>query len=440
MNGVSDQLVALVRQCRPDESLKPGDPRYVNCDDARGENLARYYARSIATSDPKHPNAMFFAGHLGVGKTSELLRLRKLLEDQRFTVVYFDANRQLDVNDLDFPDLLALVADESQKQLKDAGIAGFDAMTTYLRRVGGELKTLLTTRITLTEVSADTGFGGITAELQKNPSNRQIIREAVERLGTQLLNAVNDLLSQVVDAIRKEGRPGLVLIVDGLDKIQRRIVDDAGTTTHDRLFIHRCRLLASLQCHTVYTVPISLLYSPNLTQIEQAFGELGRPLPMIRLRGPDKGEITPDTLGMKTMREILLKRCEAAKINRLEDALDPQGAELICRASGGHPRVLMTLVQAACNEVDDLPVTLEACRQAVRRYANSLFRQLPDAPDYLGLLKRFDTPQSNIPRDDLHQQMLYLLHVYEYMNGQPYFEVNPVFRDIPSYQDARPVP
>ena len=65
------------------------------------------------------------------------------------------------------------------------------------------------------------------------------------------------------------------------------------------------------------------------------------------------------------------------------------------------------------------------------RYAQSLTREVPD--DAWPALRPFDTPQRDIPKDELHQQMLFLLYVFEYMNGEMWYEVNPVLRTVPRF-------
>ena len=434
---MDDRITALYRQCDPSESLQPGDARYVNVDRARGEDVILKYASSIAMAG--RPKVKFFAGHLGIGKTSELFRLRRLLEDQAFTVVYIDASSALDVNDLDFPDLLALIADQTLGQLRDAKVPGFGRAPQLLGRIADEFVGVLGSRVMLKGVGVTTSFGTAALELRNNPSKRRAIRDAIEAVGTQLLDAINDMLSDAVTTIRNQGRNGLVLIVDGLDKVHRRPVDkDGAVTTHDRLFIDRSTQLASLEAHCVYTVPISLLYSPRQALLQEAFGTFDPPLPMIALRGAGKGPVTGQTPGMRAMAEMIDRRCAEAKLAPAE-AFEPAAVDLLGRSSGGHPRHLMMLVRGACDQTDRLPITEADARQSVRQYANSLFRQLPNVPDYLAKLKMFDGPQPDYPRDDVHWQMLYLLHLFEYMNGEPYFEVNPVFRQLASYADATPV-
>jgi hypothetical protein len=52
-----------------------------------------------------------------------------------------------------------------------------------------------------------------------------------------------------------------------------------------------------------------------------------------------------------------------------------------------------------------------------------LLREIPD--EFWPALQRFDSPQDEMPRDELHQRMLYFLHVFEYQNGRPWYEVRP---------------
>jgi len=60
-------------------------------------------------------------------------------------------------------------------------------------------------------------------------------------------------------------------------------------------------------------------------------------------------------------------------------------------------------------------------------------REVPD--EFWPHLRKFDRPSSNIPKDEIHQEMLLLLHVFEYMNGEPWYEVNPVLRTLPKFRE-----
>jgi hypothetical protein len=433
-----DDLTRLYRACEPNMPVQPPDPRYVNCDDVRGENLVETLARSLRLSSPEQPECKLFAGHRGVGKTSELLRLKGLLDKENvpgsppFQVIFADVGTSLDVNDLDLPDLLVFTAAEVQKQLKAAQIPGFTATSQLLQRWWDDLKELLGSNVTIKEASIDVQFGKLALELRNRPSARSMLRNEIERQATNLIDAVNDLLLNAVVHLRAAGKAGLVVIIDGLDKLVYRRLDGGQTNTHDRLFLDRSEQMASLQAHTIYTVPISLFYSPRCAQLEQTFGEFNRPVAMIRVRGDGNAVPAHDTLGMQKLWEMVKARCDYASVN-IDNAFESEETcQYLCQMTGGHPRHLMMFLQSAITRLSELPITRRAAERAVADYANSLSREVPT--EFWPSLRAFDQPGDTIPKDEMHQQMLLYLHVFEYMNGQPWYEVNPVLRTLPQFQ------
>jgi hypothetical protein len=434
-----DAITRLFRACEPNEALQPDDPRYVNCDDVRGENLVQIYVRSLRRADPAKPEVKLFAGHRGVGKTCELNRIKASLEEPQstenphrpFRVIYMDANEKLDLNDLDLPDLLTFIASEVVAQLREAKVPGFDPVSTYLTRIWDEIRGTLGSEVVLKEAGVETGFGSLALELKNRPNSRQALRRAIEMHSTGLLGAVNDMLVTANVKCRQNGCEGLVLIVDGLERLVFRTLESGGST-HDHLFIKRSEQLASLKAHTIYTVPISLFYSPRCAELEQTFGEHNVPVPMIRLHEYDVSAVAPDAPGMKKMQEMIEARCRYAEADVAEVFDDPDTARYLCEMTGGHPRHLMMFLQAAMNAVEGLPITRAAAEKAVRNYANSLLREIPD--EYWPKLRAFAEPQSDMPKDEAHQKMLLLLHVFEYMNGSPWYEVNPVIRTLARFR------
>jgi hypothetical protein len=434
-----DAITRLFRACEPNEALQPDDKRYVNCDDVRGENLVQTYVRSLRRADPAKPEVKLFAGHRGVGKTCELNRVKALIEKTQspdnahrpFHVIYMDATEKLDLNDLDLPDLLTFIAAEVLDQLLAANLSGFDPVSSYLKRVWDEIKGALRSEVALKEAEVETGFGSLTLELKNRPNSRQTLRQAIEMHSTGLLYAVNDMLGHANVTLRQHGFEGLVLIVDGLERLVFRTLE-GGSNTHDRLFIDRSEQLASLKAHTIYTVPISLFYSPRCAELEQTFGEHNVPVPMIRLHECNAPAVVPDAPGMMTMWEMIEARCRYARVD-VTDVFDDRNTGLyLCEMTGGHPRHLMMFLQAAMNAVESLPITRAAAEKGVRNYANSLLREVPD--EYWPKLRAFGRPQNDIPKDEAHQKMLLLLHVFEYMNGSPWYEVNPVIRTLARFK------
>lgn len=88
----------------PAEPLPSGDDRYVDCTDVRGNrDVVQRMFDTITWSNVN--TAQLLTGHRGCGKSTELLRLRARLEEAGYTVVYFEADEDLDVNDIIYSDL-----------------------------------------------------------------------------------------------------------------------------------------------------------------------------------------------------------------------------------------------------------------------------------------------------------------------------------------------
>ena len=434
--GPLPPLTRLYRACEPNDPISPDDPRYVNCDEVRGENLPLRYERSLRLSDPLRPEVKVFAGHRGVGKSSELLRLKDMLERPNagegnpYHVLFTDVTRMLDLNDLDFPDLLVFLAGEVQRQLRESAIPGFSAASVQLQNLWDELSGALRSKVSLAGRDVDIPYLPLAVEIKNRPNARSELRSAIEKQSTSLLEAVNDLLRLANVKLREAGREGLVLIVDGLDKMVRRDLGSGGNT-HERLFIRRSEQLASVKSHVIYTAPISLIHSQERARLEKRFGQYIFSLPMIRLRSGKRSAPTPATPGMQKMREMLERRCAYAGIDFLEIFDSQSTCEFLCQMTGGRPRNLLMLIRAAANRVDSFPITRDAVEHAIRDYSNSLKRSIPS--DFWPHLRRFKTPQEDIPADPMHQDMIFFLHVFEYMNGRPWYEVNPVLRALPNF-------
>jgi hypothetical protein len=285
----------------------------------------------------------------------------------------------------------------------------------------------LGSEVKIEKTELHTGFGKLALELKNRPNARVELRKKIESRTSSLLEAVNDLLTTANVVLHKQQRAGLVLLIDGLDKLVLRQLDH-GTNTHDRLFHDRCEQMAALNAHVVYTVPISMIYSPRCAQIEQTFGAFHKTVAMIRIRGEKKGRVGPKTLGMQKLWEMIQLRCKAADVE-ITDAFDKEATcHYLCEMSGGHPRHLLMFLQSALAKIATLPITKHAAEKAVRDYRNSLQREVPT--DFLPELAKFTEPRLEIPKDEKHQQMLFYLFIFEYMNDRQWYEVNPVLCEL----------
>ncbi|MGH8582273.1 MAG: hypothetical protein ACREWG_05695 [Gammaproteobacteria bacterium] len=427
---MNDPLSLLYRACNPNEALQPSDDRTVNCDAARHGGIAPILAKDFQRADPLQPIHRLFTGHIGVGKSTELHRLKALLDQPphpqpRFEVIYFDVNEFLDPNDLKLADLLVLIAGRVHEHLAGGSIPGFTASNVALQRFWDHVKKFFGSSVELSEVSFDTGFATLALELKQGAaSSREVLRKAINDQRTTLRKGVNDLLQTATRALQQSQRAaGLVVLVDGLEKLP--------ADQHEDLFFEGCEQMSDLAAHTVYTVPMPLAYHPRFNTLTQAFGHQPLPVPMLHA---DTDE------GMQCLRRLLDKRCQHAGLESTAVFDSEQTLQRLCLQTGGHLRHLMMFVQSALNKVDQLPVTAEAVESALRDYRHALARQVPG--EFWPWLRCFRaSPLAALPDelpDHVRRDLLHQLLVYEYANAEPRYDVNPVIRDLHNFTHGEP--
>ena len=431
-----DQDIARVyRQCDPARPLEPGDPRYVPCENTRGEgDLIAQLTNAIRWSET--PLHLLFSGHRGGGKSTELLRLQKNLaeppagEDQ-FFVVYFEADQEdIDVNDVDFPDLLLAIIRQVGKALRER--VKVELRPTWLSRFVGDLKRFLGSEVEFEQLELDAQIAKFTATIKSSPDARLKIREALEPNVSNLIQAANDLLDEAVIRLKGKGYRNLALIVDNLDRIVLRDLE-GGITTHERLFLNRGSQLHALRCHVVYTLPISMVYSPKATALLNIFGRDPAVLPMVKVANQDDSD-NPD--GMEALRKIVLKRLNAANITQWTSAFDSFDTwNYLCRMSGGHLRNLLILIRSACTAAGTLPLNRRVIEQAVRGISNDFERAL-NHPDFFKTLRDIDRTKE-LPGSKDDQMLLYNLSVLEYLNGEVWYVVNPAVKALEKFKSPR---
>ncbi len=90
----------------PFRPLPAGDPTYVDCREVRGDgDILEDLGSRIVLSDKK--TCQLYSGHRGAGKSTELLKLKQALEEQKFYVVYFAADEEdIESEDAEYTDIL----------------------------------------------------------------------------------------------------------------------------------------------------------------------------------------------------------------------------------------------------------------------------------------------------------------------------------------------
>lgn len=426
----------------PVQPLPSGDPRYVDCTPVRGnEDVVSQMFNAITWSDVHV--AQLFTGHRGSGKSTELLRLQARLVDAGYVVLYFEADDDLDLNDLEYTDLLLSIARRVTSDLESKRI---DLPEDLLRNVAHWFSETLYTeeqrREINRELAAEAGLGiglpetmplvarllaRVTGQIKTGRAIKTEIRRRLDPQISQLIGNLNLLLDAAHARVRKQGKQGLVLLIDNLDRIVFRDLGD-GRTTHHALYVEHGEQLRALHCHAVYTVPISVMYSNRATAVTAIFPDY-QVLPMLKIKNRNNSDYEP---GLGYLRDILASRMD------LDALFAPDTVDYLCRASGGHPRDLMILVRYACTyarrDVWPQPITQDVAQRAEARLVAEYSRMIPE--EHFPLLARVHRLKT-VQNDEAHELMLYNLSVLEYVNAAPpWHDVHPAVTRLPKFQKA----
>lgn len=421
----------------PASPLTQDDERYVDFQDVRSENdEITVMLRRIDRTRSGNFLHQLFTGHRGCGKTTELFRLKQKLEAKNFFVVYFDTEDALDISDLDYPDVLLAIAENLELQLRrDTGISLNDKL---LQSVADWFAEVTTSEVVSndnsvnqeTEIGVETSIFArllfkVRGEIKNSSQRRTEIREQLGRRSSELIEKVNELIQDAQVRLSKQGKRGPVLLVDGLEKVIYRILDDkTNLDSHTLLFIHHGEQLRSPRCHLVYTYPINLMFDQNIGQI---FTQ-NTILPMVKI---DEKDGSPCLIGRERLRKALAQRLHIESIFTEASLVD----ELI-NACGGHLRDFLRLVRYAFDLSDE-----KVGKDEVERAINKL------AIEYDYLVQPDDLPrlhaihnEHQVPSDPQHALLLHNLLVLEYMNGQRWADVHPIVQRLPKFIDSHSSP
>jgi hypothetical protein len=407
---------------------------YIDFASVRGGKIIEALLRTITKISPNTPTCQLFTGHLGCGKSTELLRLKAELEDQQFHVVYFESTRVLEMVDVDVTDILLAIAGQVSESLEAMKIK---LQPSYFSKLFTEVVDFLQTPIDLgVEAELSVGIAKITAKTKESPQLRRRLRDYLEPRTENILLSINqELLERANKELKTKGKRGLVVIVDNLDRVAFRPLA-SGRSLPEYLFIERGEQLRKLNCHIVYTIPLSLTFSNDSAELQHRLGGGVAPkvLPMIPvlLRS---GEIYQE--GLDLMRQMVLARAfpdvlPSDRLKLVTSLFDHQNTlDRLCLISGGHVRDLLGLLYDCLREQD--PPFDRECLELVIKHQRD-FRSNAIDPHEWELI--FQVIQEQRVRGDIeYHTLLRSLFVFEYRDNQgAWFGINPVLAETQNFK------
>jgi len=421
----SADLVQRVYQQFGVEPLREQSDLYVDLDEARGStgDVSRL-ENTIRRSEGAF-TCQVLAGHRGSGKSTELLRLKQRLEtgENAFFVVYFAGGEDLDLNDVDFLDVLIVMVKQIAAQLKEQ--AGIDLKPGYFRDRWERVKDFLKLEVGFEKVELGLGMLKLAGVLKDSPDSREKIRSLLEPDTNNWLFAANDVIGQGVAQLAKQGKAGMVVIVDDLDKMVVREHAATHCTTDEYLFVNRAAQLTAFKCHVVYSMPLSLAHSHHEPTIRSTYGGHVPVLPMTRVaaRPPNRKPYAP---GVKKFRDVIDLRLNAAEAQESDVFVNAKVRDAIIALSGGQPKELMLLVRDAII-THGLPIdakSLERTKLAGRReYARQL--RVEHWP-ILEEVRRTGALARTRDNEPLFRELLDSRAILQYANDEEWYGLNPM--------------
>jgi hypothetical protein len=416
----------------------PSKEAYVDCQEVRGKwDVVRELGRKITRS--KQPTCQLYTGHRGVGKSTELLRLKEYLEAKGYCVVDFAAdNEDIEPQDTEYADILFACTKHLVKTIR---LKNHNPLLEWMKSRWQSLKELALTELEFEGLDLEgqiAQFGKITANLRAVPDQRREIRHRINANTPSLIEALNDFIREAQKTL-SDDCSGIVIIADNLDRIVET-QEEGKPSNYDEIYLNRSELLRGLACHVIYTVPIAMVYSERATRLEDIYDKPDV-LPMVMVRNSD-GEI--NKLGLAKLREVIAKRIELID-PKLAEAMDTKVFEnsglvdTLCLMSGGHVRILMQLIQRAVDWTDELPIGMEAVQNSIEE-ARETYTNTVLAPQWPILAKVCKGKRAE--NNEQHLRLLFnrcLLEYRYYDDGgklRRWHNVHPLIEEIEQFQNA----
>ncbi|MEH2305006.1 ATP-binding protein [Nostoc sp.] len=410
---------------------------YIDFSSVRGGQIIEELKEIITFLSPDEPTCNLFTGHIGCGKSTELLRLQAELEREDFHVVYFESSNNMEMENVDIADILLAIASSVSESLQPFKIEQPKRLQALLKEaerrlhteIGLEAEASLTHKGSEEEIHLFLQIGQIGTKA-KVPELRSRLQEYLEPRTAQLIDIINqELLQPAIDKLKQSDKKGLVVIVDNLDRIDIS-PKPWGRPQPEHLFVDRGDQLRKLKCHLIYTIPLALIFSNEEATLRQRFG-VPKVLPMVPVQHRDGSECKE---GMDLLRQMVLARAfpdlmPRQRIDKIKEVFDSsETLDRLCRISGGHVRNLLGILNQSIIKQRKLPLESKILEDVIREQKNSRVAAIKTDEEW-ELLEKI-AREKKVVKNNQCQTLLRSMFVYEYRDLEgSWFDVNPLFAE-----------
>jgi energy-coupling factor transporter ATP-binding protein EcfA2 len=409
-----------------DRVLEPGDPVYqsdLHFKTGVGHDPIEQIATEIDFQSGG--GACLFSGQRGTGKSTELKRLAKLLQDQGAVVFYVDLSEYiLLTKPIEVSDFLVSVCGALSE-----GVTALYGQSPADRSYWDRLTAFMGSEVSVTEVGLSVSGANFKAALKTDPNFKEKVQLALRGHVTKLVQDAHSFAQEAVNFVRAKERVAdkkVVLILDSVERI-RGVGSEAMSVYESvrNLFLAHGESLRIPHLHVVYTVP------PYLSIIASGAGTILGGAVVRRLVSThialDRSRTT-DPAGLEVLSKLV-----AARFARWDEIFTRAAIDQLSIASGGDIRELFRLIRLCLTAVSDdaqLPLSASAVAHAEVAIRNEM---LPIPADHLAWLQRITKSYETCLQSDTDLPTLaHFLDnrlVLNYRNGSDWYDIHPLLRE-----------
>jgi len=336
-----------------------------------------------------------FLGFRGSGKSTELNRLSRLIDPEKFIIVRYSI-RELDFSDFDFKDFFVSMALKIYDTAEKEGVELQQDIKRDFKEFMINISKVSEQDITKYSKTGISFTSLILLKLGTEAKTRELIREELNTRITDLIQRLNWLIRDVETNTHKK----IIVIVDDLDKLTR------GKQAED-FFYNNYGLLIQPNCFVIYTFPIPLAFNPYYESVRHAFDD-DIILPQLPLKSKDGKKINDENLNF--YKQLVEKRMDLSLI-------DEEGLKEAIFSTGKTSEFISVLRDASIKAYrkETRRITKEEIKEVLEKLRRTFDRTLTEAHKKR-LLEIYATKEArdqNI-NDSVTRELLFSLTAVEY--------------------------
>lgn len=356
---------------------------------------------------------LFLSGHRGTGKTTELLKLKNEIDETTcfFTVFCDLSDEELDVNNIDFIDIIILILEKLTETLKERKIdipkANIEPFYNWYEQRITEINNQTDESASI-EVEGKVGINLFSlfslvsktkGKLSGSNSTKETIRKVFKNKFSDFSLKFNEFILDIKDYLLKNGiSKDLLFIIDGFEKI-------GSLEDRKKILIDNSNKFVEIKANMIITLPIELF--SEVSRLKEFASHISFPL------------ITLDNNSKERFKEFIYKRIE----KNLFDS--EQTVEKIIYYGAGSPRETLKIISNAYIQAEREIIDLKSVQDAQKSISEELMKYLDEKE--ISLLKQIYI-KTKIPFSDELAKLLIKKVLLDYEDGLER-EINPILLD-----------